>query len=222
MDEKLLVWFRAFGPLVETLIQIPEPASEHTEQSLNVERQYCQQALTAIATSIANFDKPQAKRFYELALAFESLNRGQPVPLFNSAKVYDRPQEIPQRWMARARAVLAIEALVRADKRTPSVAAKSIATRNPNLREFAGAKARATPLHRVLLNWRKEFQRKHWRAGRPKREVLEEGRTLYEEGIKKIDKFLAEGRHNEVLAIADNLSNDIKIGSVFSTPVAHR
>jgi hypothetical protein len=225
MDEKLRIWFEAFGPLLEALIQIPAPAIEHTEQALKDERTHCQGALTAIATFIATFEKPQAKRFYDLALAFEALNRGKSIPLFRPAKFYDRQQDIPQVWTARARAVVAIEALVRGGKQKPSVAAKIIADDNPRLREFAGSKANKTPLAQVLLNWRKEFQRQHWRGGpaRVKTEGLQEGPAFYEEGIRKIDSLLAERRCTDVMAIAENVYDDIISGSsVFSLPRTHR
>jgi hypothetical protein len=218
MDDKLRIWLQATGQLLETLIDVPPPETDlTTEGSLEVERINCQNALTAVATFVAKFDKPQAKRFYDLALAFEALNRGRSVPLFNKAKVFDRPQESPQLWIARARAVLAVEALIRGCEQQPTVAAKSIATHNPDLRELAGAKASKTPLYQVLLNWRKEFQRKRWRAGRPKIEGIEEGPTVYQEGIRKIDILLVEGRLSEVLAIAENVYESSKLG-VFSPP----
>jgi hypothetical protein len=217
MDDKLRIWLQATGTFLETLLDIPPPETElTTEGSLKVERTNCQNALTAIATFVAKFgEPPHAKRFYDLALAFEALNRGQSIPLFNKAKIFDRPQESPQLWIARARAVLSVEALIRGCKQQPIVAAESIAARNPDLRKLAGAKASKTPLPQVLLNWRKEFQRKRWRAGRPKIEGLEEGPTVYQEGIRAIEALLADGRLSEVLAMAENVYENSKLG-VFS------
>jgi hypothetical protein len=214
----------AFFTLLETLKSIPLPAIDPVEHAQEERMRYfC--ALTAVAGFITSVDKPQGKRFYDLALAFEALNRGHSNPLFEPQKIIDRPQDTPQLWMARARAVLAIEALVRGGKQKPNVAAGIIADGNPRLREFAGSKANKTPLAQVLLNWRKEFQRQHWRGGsaRVKTESLQEGPAFYEEGIRKIDRFLAERRRTDVMAIAENVYDDIiNRSSVFSLPRTHR
>jgi hypothetical protein len=230
MDESLRARLEAlvgletgFFSLLETLKSIPLPATDPVEHALKDERMRYFGALTAVAGFITSVDEPQGKRFYDLALAFEALNRGHSNPLFEPQKIIDRPQDAPQLWMARARAVLAIEALVRGDKQKPSVAAKTIADNNPRLRDFAGSKANKTPLPQVLLNWRKEFQRKRWRAGLPKSEGLQEGRILYEEGIRKIDSMLAEGLRTDVMAIAEHVYDDIiNRSSVFSLPRTHR
>jgi hypothetical protein len=198
------------------LDRIPPPTIEQTEEALKVERDHYYLALTATATFVSTFDKQQGKRFFDLALNFENLNRGHVVSLFEPSRIYDRPVDPPQLWIARARAVLAVEALTRTGTK-PGKAAKRIADQNPRLREFAGARAIKTPLDEVLRNWRKEFQRKRWRAGRPKSEGLTEGLLVYEEGIQLIDQYLANGRRKEVLAIADDVYRAAKSG-VFSPP----
>jgi hypothetical protein len=213
---KLRQWRGALINLLITLDRIPPPTIEQTEEALKIEHDHCHLALTAAAIFISTFDKQQGKRFFDLALNFENLNRGHFVTLFEPSRIYDRPQDPPQLWIARARAVLAIEALIRTGTK-PGKAAKRIADENPRLREFAGAKAIKTSLDKVVLNWRKEFQRKRWRAGRPKSEGLTEGSLVYEQGIEVIDRLLANGGRKDVLTIADDVYEAAKSG-VFSPP----
>jgi hypothetical protein len=220
MDANLQIWLEAFANLLEQLNRVLPSDFEQTEPDLKTERGHCHHALIAVATFIGTFDKRHSKRFFDLASNFEKLNRGHSVSLFEPAVIYDRPQDPPQVWMARARAVLAIEALVRTGTK-PGKAVELIATENPQIREFAGAKAAKTPLENVLRNWRKEFQRKEWRAGSPKRLGLKEGLLVFEEGIKEIDEWLKAGRRDEVLAIAQNVYEAAKGGGVFSPPATH-
>jgi hypothetical protein len=61
-------------------------------------------------------------------------------PLFIPKKIWDRPMEASRRWRGKARAILAIEALIATDTK-PGKALGIIADRFPKLRAFAGPKA---------------------------------------------------------------------------------
>ena len=58
----------------------------------------------------------------------------------------------------------------------------------------------------VLRNWRKKFS-----ASRVS-DVDAEG--VYDEGIKRIEEWLAAGRRDDVLAIAANVVRSVKLGGV--------
>ena len=98
-------WFQAFGNLLETLNRARSlPASERGR--------YVSE-LTAMATFISTFDKQLGHRFFDFASRLGDLDKGRnDDPLFHPAKIWDRHLEASRRWRAKARAVLAIEALI--------------------------------------------------------------------------------------------------------------
>jgi hypothetical protein len=204
------VWLEAFSNLLENLGRLPPVHVEQIEGALVSEREHCVVALTAVATFISTFDKRHGHRFFDLAQKIGDLNKGQRAPLLEPAKIWDRRADPSHRWMARGRAVLAIEALTRTGTK-PGIAAQRISHDNPRLHEFAGAKAKETPLHKTLLNWRKEF--------RARRVKDLDASILFDEGVKQIDKWLAAGRRDDVLAIAENVYEAAKIGGVLSPPM---
>src|ERR1700730_5103959 len=203
------VWLAAFGDLLAHLAILPPPDSEQTQQALKIERECCVAGLTAIATFISTFDKQHGHRFFDLAQKISDLNKGQRASLLEPARVWDRHPDPSHRWMARARAVLAIEALTRTGTK-PGIAAQRVANQNPDLRKFAGPRAAATPMDKVLLHWRKEFQ--------ARRVKNMEATVLYAEGTQRIEKWLAAGRRGDVLAIAKNVYEANKGGGVLSPP----
>jgi hypothetical protein len=195
-------WLQAFGNLLETLNRArTAPDSDR--------RRYVSE-LTAVATFISTFDKQLGLRFLDFASRLGDLEKGRDDDsLFHPAKIWNRPPEASRRWRSRARAVLAIEALI-ATGTKPGRAASIVADRFPNLCAFAGPKASGSPLAIVLGNWRKEFN-----SGRIKDYEAE---LLFDEGLKEIKTLIAAGLRNEVLKIADNVDSAAELGGVLSPP----
>jgi hypothetical protein len=195
-------WLQAFGNLLERL--------NRARTAPDCERGRYVSELIAVATFISTFDKQLGHRFFEFASRLEDLDKGRDDdPLFIPKKIWDRHAEASRRWRGRARAVLAIEALI-ATGTKPGKAASIVADRFPNLRASAGPRASASPLAIVLGNWRKEFH-----SGRIKDY---KAALLFHEGLKKIKTLIAAGLRNEVLKIADNVDSAVELGGVLSPP----
>jgi hypothetical protein len=196
-------WLQAFRHLLETLNRA-RTAPDYSERGRYVSE------LTAMATFIGTFDQQLGHRFFDFASRLGDLDKGRKDdPLFHPAKIWDRHREASRRWRGKARAVLAIEALVAAGTR-PGKAASIIADRFPSLRRFAGPRASTSPLAVVLGNWRKEFN-----GGRVNDYEAE---LLFDEGLKKIRTLIAAGLRDEVLKIADNVDSAAELGGVLSPP----
>jgi hypothetical protein len=194
-------WLEAFGNLLETL--------DRARTAPDSERGRYVSELTAVATFISTFDKKLGHRFFDLASRLGDLDKGRDEDaLFIPKKIWDRHVEASRRWRGRARAILAIEALIATDVK-PGKALEIIADRFPNLRELAGPKASAS-LATVLRNWRKEFS-----SGRVHVKNYE-AELLYDEGLKRIKGLKAAGRIHEILAIADNADIAASLGGVLS------
>jgi hypothetical protein len=84
-------------------------------------------------------------------------------------------------WQAKARVMIALEALKRLGH-GPGEAAEMIAEAAPTIRKLAGAKANKSPFDKILLNWRREFSRD---GGIHDLNAA----LLYEEGIRIIDEL---------------------------------
>jgi len=195
-------WFQAFRNLVETLNRAR--AAPDSERGRYVSE------LTAVATFISTFDRQLGHRFFDFASRLGDLDKGRDDDsLFHPAKIWDRHPDASRRWRGRARAVLAIEALI-ATGTKPGRAASIVADRFPNLRAFASSRASVSPLAVVLGNWRKEFN-----GGRIRDHEAE---SLFDEGLKKIKTLIAAGLSNEVLKIADDVDSAAELGGVLSPP----
>jgi hypothetical protein len=195
-------WFQAFHNLLETL--------NRARTAPDSERGRYVSELMAVATFISTFDKQLGHRFFEFASRLGDLDKGRDDDsLFHPEKIWDRHPDASRRWRGKARAVLAIEALI-ATGTKPGRAASIVADRFPNLRAFAGPKASVSPFAIVLGNWRKEFN-----SGRIKDC---EAKLLFDEGLKGIKTLIAAGRRNEVLKLADNVDSAAELGGVLSPP----
>jgi hypothetical protein len=195
-------WLQAFRNLLETL--------NRARSAPDSERGRYVSELTAVATFISTFDEQLGHRFFDFASRLGDLDKGRDDdPLFHSAKIWDRHPEASSRWRGRARAVLAIEALI-ATGTKPGKATSIVADRFQNLRAFAGPRASVSPLAVVLRNWRKEFN-----GGRIRDYEAE---LLFDEGVKKIKTLIAAGLRNEVLKIADDVDSAAELGGVLSPP----
>ena len=110
---------------------------------------------------------PFAGRFFELAMAMADLDRGTTGPLLKApAKGSGKPPQAWEIWTARARVLLALEALSRCEQHRSKVtaAAKDIAKRFPDVHKLVDAKrpkrllrGNAVPLWESILEWRKKF-----------------------------------------------------------------
>src|SRR5271157_6055717 len=114
------IWLEAFGNLLETLNRAFE--EEPTERARYIS------GLTALATFVSTFNRPIGGHFFELASKLVDLEKGQDNPLFEPAEIWDRHKDKSQRWRAKARIVLAIEALIALDTE-PGKAEQEIAKR---------------------------------------------------------------------------------------------
>ena len=76
------IWKKAFGDLLETLNRA---SSEPTERGRYIVE------LTALATFVSTFNKPNGAHIFELASKLNDLNNGRDDPIFLPADVKDRP-----------------------------------------------------------------------------------------------------------------------------------
>jgi hypothetical protein len=208
------IWKKAFGDLLETLNRA---SSEPTERGRYIVE------LTALATFVSTFNKPNGAHIFELASKLNDLNNGRDDPIFLPADVKDRHPDKGRQWRARAHYVVAVEALILTGTK-PSLAFQKIANNCPKLLAFAGKKAANTLSgkkaanslsERVLKNWRKEFQRRR-ESSDPARQATQhrtaarlEGDLIFEEGVAWIKKRLLAGDREAVLAIASNVDKQL-------------
>jgi hypothetical protein len=104
------IWKKAFGDLLETLNRA---SSEPTERGRYIVE------LTALATFVSTFNKPNGAHIFELASKLNDLDFGRDDPIFLRADVKDHhphPDKGSQ-WQARAHYVVAVEALILTGKK---------------------------------------------------------------------------------------------------------
>jgi hypothetical protein len=212
-----LIWLNAFGNFLEALNQTFKhdltDGRPYQYPSVTERSQYIT-GLRAVATFVGTFNKPIGARFFELSSKLENLEKGDDDPLFVPVKFSNRREDMSRLWRARARMVLAIEALVRTGTR-PAEAGQNIAARlGPKVVGFAGGRATGSPPNKILKNWRKEF------GGR--RVGDDVAQVIFDEGVARIDELLQAGDRASVLAIAQNVESDIELGGVLSLSVTHR
>jgi hypothetical protein len=164
--------------LTKTLGQNPTlPLTIEQERALyaSVLMNVAQFVATTIDGRIAN------TYLFELASALGDLDRGIVRPLLKPSPLRNRPPDPSNRWRARSRVALALDALMRSGlDRTK--AANKIA-RDKKLRALAGKRARKFPA--TIIGWRNEF-----RAGR----VDDfEATVLFAEGVRLISEMEAAG-----------------------------
>jgi hypothetical protein len=199
------IWKKAFGDLLETLNRA---SSEPTERGRYIVE------LTALATFVSTFNKPNGAHIFELASKLNDLDFGRDDPIFLRADVKDRHPDKGSQWQARAHYVVAVEALILTGTK-PSLAFQRIANNCPKLLAFAGKKAANSLSERVLKNWRKEFRRRR-ESSDPARQATQhrtaarlEGDLIFEEGVAWIKKRLLAGDRQAVLAIASNVDKQL-------------
>jgi hypothetical protein len=212
-----LIWLNAFGNFLEALNQTFKQdrtdGRPYQYPSVTERSQYIT-GLRAVATFVGTFNKPIGARFFELSSKPENLEKGDDDPLFVPVKFSNRREDISRLWRARARMVLAIEALVRTGTR-PAEAEKKIAAHlGPKVFGFAGRRAAGTPPKKILKHWRKAFGAR--RIGDDVAQII------FDEGVARIDELLQAGDRAPVLAIAQNVESDIELGGVLSLSITHR
>lgn len=206
-EQQLQIWLEAFANLLKKLNQAFNEQDANKETP-NFARWQNVNALTAVATFISTFDKLLGAHFFDFASRLNDLDKGRDDdPLFMPAKIWDRHADASDRWRARARAVLAIEALIATGSK-PKQAIDAIAEFS-DLCALAGPRATAS-LATVLRNWRKEFM--------SCRVSDIEAALLFDEGCKRIKELKAADRRDEILAIAENVDRAAKLGGVLSPP----
>jgi hypothetical protein len=227
--EALATVVSTFGNLLETLNRA------YNEVQVDERGRYIIE-LNALATFVSTFDKPISAHIFELASKLSNLDIGRNDPIFQPANVKDRLADAARQWRARARYVLAVEALVLTGT-MPRLALQKIARDCPKLPAFAGKKAANTLSgkkaanslsERVLKNWRKEFQRRRGSSD-PARQATRhraiahlEGDLIFEEGVAWIKNRLLAGEREAVLAIASNVDEAAELGGVFTPPISHQ
>jgi hypothetical protein len=219
-DERFQVWIKAFGNLLETL-------NRASSEPIGRGRYIIE--LTALATFVSTFNRRNGAHIFDLASKFDDLDNGRDDPIFIPADVKERPVDRGEQWQARARYVMAVEALIRTGTKA-SLAFQKIANDCPKLPTFAGKRAANTVSgkggagslpERVLKNWRKEFQRRR-ESINPERQHTHRlaADLVYEEGVAWIKARILAGDREAVLAIASNVDEAV-MGGVFSPPISH-
>jgi hypothetical protein len=129
----------------------------------------------------ASFAKRFAdKFFFEPASAFTDLNDGIVRPLMEPSPRQGRVGDPSDRWRARARVAVALDALMRSRQ---TRAADKIAGDYPGLCRLAGKKA-GNHLPTTIIGWRQEF--------RKKRVKNYEAAELFAEGIRRIGELVGD------------------------------
>ena len=147
-------------------------------------------------------DRRLGDRFFELASAIGDLNNGTLHPLLQPVRADNRRADTSQVWRARARAVLALEALVQAGL-SQDAAAAQLARKCRGIAGLVGRRARTSSLQTTIVGWRKRLL-----AGRVKnfvgREVLLAGREKIRH-LRKQDAGLVEFADHQLAELADVL-----------------
>jgi hypothetical protein len=157
--------------------------------------------LTALATFIGTFNKASGKHVFELASKLSDLNKGRDDPLFEPAKVRVRRRDRSTLWQARARVVLAVEALIRTGT-TPGKAEEIvIAQLHQEFFVPAGKKGKTIKPSQTLRQWRKSFNNK--------RVSDLEGRIVFEEGLMRIKNAIAASDLAAIENIVQRTAQDI-------------
>jgi hypothetical protein len=120
------------------------------------------------------------KYFFEPASAFTDLNNGIVRPLMEPSPPRNRADP-SNRWRARARVAVALDALM-CSGLSQTEAADKIARDYKNLCVLAGKKA--GNLSTAIINWRQEFRRKRVKNF--------EAAELFAEGIRRIGKLAGD------------------------------
>ncbi len=164
------------------------------------ERERYGPALVVVAQFFSGLgDRRIGDRFFELASAITDLNTGTVRPLLQPARADNRRADTSQVWRARARAVLALEALVRSGIARKAAAARL--ARNANAAKLGGAKAKTSNLETTILGWRKGLS-----EGRIKnfegRELLLAGREKIRD-LPKRDPRLVEFAQSQLAELTE-------------------
>jgi hypothetical protein len=165
-----------------TLPRTPENERERLAAGLVFVAQF---VAAEIDRDIAN------KYFFELSSALTDLNDGTVRPLLEHSSLRTRADS-SDKWRARARIAVALDALMRSGLRQTD-AANEIADKNRGLHTLAG-KTAAISFSTTIIGWREEFIRKRVKNF--------EAAVLFEEGIRRIDEMYEAGDFDGLKALA--------------------
>jgi hypothetical protein len=174
-DEAKLKLLQAAADLYATVSRafIQEP--DYSRTTANERERYTPSLIAVGQFFCALGDRRLGDRFFELASAISDLNAGTLHPFLQPARTDCRRADPSQLWRARARTVLALEAMVRSGVGRKAAAVRL--ARNASVAKLAGAKAKTSSLQTTILGWRKGLL-----AGRIKnfeaRELLLAGREI--------------------------------------------
>jgi hypothetical protein len=198
-DEAKLKLLKAAADLYAGVSRAFTQDPDHPRTVAN-ERERYGPALVVVAQFFSGLgDRRIGDRFFELASAITDLNTGTLHPLLHPARADNRRADTSQLWRARARAVLALEALVRSGIARKAATAKL--ARTVNAAKLAGAKAKTSNLQTTILGWRKGLL-----EGRVKnfegRELLLAGRDKIRD-LPKNDPRLVEFAEHQLAELAE-------------------
>jgi len=200
-DEAKLKLLRAAADLYAGVSRAFTQHPDHPRTAPN-ERERYGPALVVVAQFFSGLgDRRIGDRFFELASAITDLNAGTLHPLLHPARADNRRADTSRLWRARARTVLALEALVRSGLDRKAAAAQL--ARSANAAKLAGAKSKTSSLQTTILGWRKgllERRVKNFEG----RELLLAGREKIRD-LPKHDPRLVEFAERQ-LAELDELS----------------
>jgi hypothetical protein len=174
-----------------------EPTLPRTPEN---ERERVAAALVFVAQVIAaEIDRDIANDyFFELSSAIADLNRGIVRPLLKPSPRHGRVGDPSDKWRARARISVALEALMRS-RLTQTEAAGKIAREYPDLAALAGKKAGKFPT--TIIGWHAEFSKKRVKNF--------EAEGLFAVGIEHVDELSDDPDGLKALA-ADQLEKSRK------------
>jgi hypothetical protein len=148
--------FEAFVQLHDNITRAFEGEPEYPRTMAN-ERERHAAALVAVGSFLSRLvGRPIGDRFFELGSMIADLNTGTDHFLLKPENVDNRRADTSEKWRARARVVLAFDALVRFGL-SQDAAAFGVVSKLPKVAALTGAKSRYSSLQMTLRGWRERL-----------------------------------------------------------------